>query len=417
MLPPFPNVPSVIVVGAGVIGLAAAITLQRLGWHVTLVDRGGESDAASWGNAGHIAIEQAEPLASPAALRSVWRRRFSGGGPVALPPREVAAWLPFGLRMAVAARDHDRGTAALKTLLADALPAWRTLLGEIGAADLLREDGHFVAWESIATAANGRAAWARTDTGNARFRDATEDELNGLRALAPVVDAIRFSGTAQIISLPALAGALERHFRDCGGSRVAGRATLSACNGIGRLAVDGTPFPADRVLVTAGIASADLLAPLGHRAPLIAERGYHLQGQAPGWPETMPPVVFEDRSMIVTRFREGLRAASFVEFARRDAPADPAKWQRLASHLATLGLPMQDPVTRWMGARPTLPDYLPAIGVSLHAPNIFYAFGHNHLGLTLAATTAERIADLVMGDRTPIDLGPFSLTRFRKNWR
>lgn len=400
-------------VGAGVIGLASAIALQARGWQVLLIDRGNEADAASWGNAGHIATEQAEPLASPATLRSAWRRLFSRGGPLALPPRDIGVWLPFGLRMAQAARRHDDGTAALKTLLADALPAWRRLMETLGILGLLHEDGHFVAWESDATAAKGRAAWARADTGGASFRDATGEELAELRALAPVMAAIRFDGTARIESLPALAATLERHFLDRGGERMTGAAALSNNGGIAHLAVDGVPVSADRILVAAGIASAGLLAPLGHHVPLIAERGYHLQAEAPGWPATMPPVVFEDRAMIVTRFREGLRAASFVEFARSTAPADPAKWARLATHVAALGLPMQGPVKRWMGARPTLPDYLPAIGISARAANVIYAFGHNHLGLTLAATTAERVADLVTGNRCAIDLTPFSLRRFR----
>ena len=116
--------------------------------------------------------------------------------------------------------------------------------------------------------------------------------------------------------------------------------------------------------------------------------------------------------MIVTRFRSGLRAASFVEFGRGASPADPRKWARLRSHVAALGLSFGLPGAEWMGARPTLPDYLPAIGRSDRAANLFYAFGHQHLGLTLAATTGDAIAALVTGDAPPFDLSPFDLKRF-----
>ncbi len=116
--------------------------------------------------------------------------------------------------------------------------------------------------------------------------------------------------------------------------------------------------------------------------------------------------------MIVTRFGDRLRAASFVEFARHDAPADPRKWARLHRHVDELGLPMAAPRSQWMGARPTLPDYLPAIGVSRRAPNLIYAFGHQHLGVTLAAATGELVAVLARGDMPGVPLSPFNLRRF-----
>jgi glycine/D-amino acid oxidase-like deaminating enzyme len=116
--------------------------------------------------------------------------------------------------------------------------------------------------------------------------------------------------------------------------------------------------------------------------------------------------------MIVTRFGDRLRASSFVEFGREDSAPDKRKWARLKRHCAELGLPMRGPLREWMGARPTLPDYLPAIGTG--EGGLVYAFGHQHLGLTLAALTSELVADLVTGRKSAIDLGPFNLGRFAK---
>jgi len=117
--------------------------------------------------------------------------------------------------------------------------------------------------------------------------------------------------------------------------------------------------------------------------------------------------------MIVTPFRSGLRAASFVEFARAESPPDPRKWERLRRHAAELGLPLREPYSEWFGARPTLPDYLPALGRSRRTANLLYAFGHQHLGLTLAAVTGELIAALARGEATDVDLKPLDLERFR----
>jgi D-amino-acid dehydrogenase len=143
--------------------------------------------------------------------------------------------------------------------------------------------------------------------------------------------------------------------------------------------------------------------------PLIAERGYHLQAARSDWPADLPPVVFEERSMIVTRFQSGLRAAGFFEFGRASAPPDARKWARLRQNLKDLGIAFSDPV-EWMGARPTLPDYLPAIGRT--RSGLFYAFGHQHLGLTLAAATGEAIGALAAGEAPPFPLEPFALERF-----
>jgi D-amino-acid dehydrogenase len=116
--------------------------------------------------------------------------------------------------------------------------------------------------------------------------------------------------------------------------------------------------------------------------------------------------------MILTRFASALRACSFVELADVDAPADPRKWKRLRKHVAELGLPFGDAPSQWMGARPTLPDYVPAIGRSDRAPNLIYAFGHQHLGLTLGPLTGDIVLALALGAEPPVSLLPFNVERF-----
>jgi len=405
---------NMVVIGGGVVGLASALALARAGWRVRLVDADPDRSAASWGNAGHIAIEQVAPLASWATVRSLPRRRFAAGGAVALPPTAWRHWLPFGLKLLGAARPHRfaRGQAALSGLLAEAMPAWGRLAASLDAADLLRVQGHIVAWADAASAEAGKRAWATADIGTATFRDATPAELLQLPG-AKAAGAIRFTNTGQIADLGALDRALRTALVAAGGTILPGRAALQLAGGEARVAVDGVSLAdADQLLVTAGAASGRLLAPLGHRVPIIAERGYHLRATDHDWPADLPPLVFEDRAMIVTRYAGCVQAASFVEFADIDTPPDPAKWERLEAHIAALGLPMRPPFTRWMGARPTLPDYLPAIGRSTRTGNLLYAFGHQHLGLTLAAVTGESVAALAEGRGGAIDLAPFGLHRF-----
>jgi len=405
------------VIGGGVVGLACGLALARRGFAVTLVEADPNRRAASWGNAGHIAIEQVEPLASRAAIRSAPGRLFWRGGALAFPPGQWRAWAPFAWRMFGAARPRRfaAGKAALAALMREAMPAWRRLAAGLPDDGLLREDGHFVLWGSPGAAARGRAAWAGADTGTARFHDVDEGERRTLAALlgsAPA-GAIRFENTGQVSDLGRLADALEAAFVGTGGSIIRGRARLERVDGLAGVAIDGgrTEIP-DHIVLAAGVRSGRLIAPLGHRAPIIAERGYHIRTRDHAWPANLPPVVFEDRSVIVTRYADCVQAASFVELGDPDAPADPAKWVRLEHHVAALGLPMRGPFERWMGARPTLPDYLPAIGRSRRATNLVYAFGHQHLGLTLAPVTGEIVGALVTGADAPVDIDAFDIDRF-----
>jgi D-amino-acid dehydrogenase len=400
------------VVGGGVVGLACGLALARAGHAVTLLEPDATRSAASWGNAGHIATEQVAPLASPAAVRSAPRRLFVRGGALDLPLGGMADWLPFALRLvgrSTRAR-FTAGSAALGGLLRESMPAWERLVASIDAPHLLAQDGHLVAWESAATAQAGRTAWAAADTGTASFRDADAAELAAIGAVtqAPVAGAIRFSGSGQIRDLTALAIALERAFLRAGGRIVREPARLRIINGVAL--VPGQP--AEQVVVAAGIGSRALMEATEHKAPMVAERGYHIRAAADRWPADLPPLVFEDRSMIVTRYADCVQAASFVELNAPDAPADPRKWERLEAHVLSLGLPISGPFKRWMGARPTLPDYLPAIGRSRRANNLLYAFGHQHLGLTLAPITAELVAALAADEAPAVDLAPFDLDRF-----
>ncbi len=390
----------VLVIGAGVVGHACALALQARGWRVTLTDPDRAGLAASWGNAGHIATEQVEPLASLAVLRSAARRHYAFGGALDIRnPVQLAPWILRYLR-ACAPRRFEAGREALRGLLADALPAWRRLAAAVQAPQLLCETGHWVCWESAGSAKRGRRGWRSADIGTAGFADLAEDRLESLRTRlrAPLAGAIAFEGTAQIADPVALSGALAAQFARNGGERRFDRidALIERDGRVHARSADGVTPEADAILVCAGVRSRELMASIGVTAPLVAERGYHLQWRDHEWPE-LPPVVFEDRSMIVTRFESGLRVASFVEYAAVDAPPDPGKWRRLHEHVRQVGIPVHGEPVQWFGARPTLPDYLPAIGRSARHRSLYYAFGHQHLGLTLAAITGEMVGGLMAG--------------------
>jgi D-amino-acid dehydrogenase len=306
--------------------------------------------------------------------------------------------------MAASPSRFEKGRHALRTLMVEALPAWRRLTERAGARALLRDEGNIFAWESLAGARRGRADLRTYHSEAARWRDLTFEEarlLSGQLRRAPA-DAVRFEGTASVADPGAMLDALRGAVIALGGVIEARAMTLTEAKRAG----------ADLIVVAAGARSSALMRELGHPAPLIAERGYHIQSAESRWPESLTSVVFEERALVATRFLSGLRATSFVEFTRPDAPPDPRKWARLRADAEDLGLPFDSEVRTWFGSRPTLPDYLPAIGRSTRDPRVLYAFGHQHLGLTLGPVTGEIVAALAIGERPTVDAAPFVVERF-----
>ena len=414
------RIANVLVIGGGIVGYCCALELARSGRETTLVTPSTMHGTASWGNAGHIAVEQVEPLASMASVRALPNRLFMRDGPVSLRPDQIRAWLPFALRMLAASRPaaFERGKAALRSLLVHAMPAWERLAQDLTQEEMLRKEGHSLVWESERSAVQGRARWFAADTGQVQLRDLDRAELGRIEAMVgrKLFGGLHFNGSGHIADLGLLADQLPARFDQLGGRILHDRIVALHDGGHGRIEAvceSGTSLVPDAVVLAAGIESASLLRTLGVGVPLIAERGYHIQGDASGWPADFAPIVFEDRSLIVTRFASILRAASYVEFADPLARPDPRKWDRLEAHARALNLPIAHRHERWMGARPTLPDYLPAIGRSARHPALFYAFGHQHLGLTLGPVTGELITAAVTERSPSVDLAPFAMNRFR----
>ena len=408
---------SIAVIGGGVVGLSAAFALQQQGCDIVVIDPREASCPPSLGNAGHIAVEQIEPLSSLRTIMQAPLRHFALGGALDFPSNAIGSWAPFAARF-ISASSPKRfacGKSALAACLKEAMPAWRRLTAEINASDLLLEEGHFVVWKDHRQAADGEKKWAQVNADTAQFRPASSEELDAVRqrVSAPVAAGIRFDHSGQIADLAALRDKLIAAIASGGGRFIRDRAAGLRLDGRTAKAklLDRDCPDVDGIVVASGVEAGALMRMVGHRAPIIAERGYHIEAPTQDWPP-FPPVVFEDHSLIATRFEKTLRLAGFVEFSTHNAPPDQAKWRRLMQYARKLGVRFSEEPTRWMGARPTFPDYLPAIGRSDRADTLYYAFGHQHLGLTLAPATGEAIAALVQGETPLFDVAPFALSRF-----
>jgi glycine/D-amino acid oxidase-like deaminating enzyme len=406
---------TVAVVGAGVIGAAAAFALAREGRRVLLLDRAEPGVAgASFGNAGHIACEALQPLPSPGLLFGFWRELFCFGGRLDLPPLQVLRMLPWIRQFAAAAFRRAENTHHLAPLVLPAAAVWARWLEEIGRTDLLRRHGHYEIEFGRGAEARVRESARMMALLGVKTRSISAEQLLPLQraAGAQMAAGLWYEDSAHVIDPLAavrafVAGAVARKATF---DRLEVRALRPRGDKIEILSDEPTLL-VDAAVVCAGVASQHLLAAFGLRAPLQAARGYHVE--IPGHaPFLDAPVVYSRDHLIVTPMSGRLRASSYLEFRDADAPADPRKPERLRRTLRAQGYSCEPEGESWMGSRPVLPDYLPGIGRAPGSARLFYAVGNQHIGLTTAPATGDLVADLVAERAPRIPIAAFDLRRF-----
>jgi D-amino-acid dehydrogenase len=420
----------VVVVGAGVVGCAVAWALTKAGRHVLLIDRADPATAgASFGNVGHIATEQLQPLPSAQLLLSFWRELVAFGGVLDIPLRRVAVMAPWIARFAIAGFRQQANTKYLAPLVRNAANVLESQLCEVGGRALLRRNGHYALWLGHKAAEHAAAERARAANLGIATSDAPQEliraaalqaasqppagpQATAASATSPPAAGVWFPDSAHVLDPALVARAFASAAAQSGASILRAEVRYMRPQG-DRIAIvtdTGTLTPRTAV-VCAGAWSAPLLKPFGINAPLEAERGYHVE-----LPDHAPlvdaPILYADDSVVVTPMASRLRASSYLEFAGLGASADPRKPTQLRTKLRRLGYRCEIEGSSWMGPRPTLPDYLPGIGRAREPHELFYAVGHQHLGLTLAAVTADLIADLVIGRTPSLDVTAFDLHRF-----
>ncbi|ANN71084.1 NAD(P)/FAD-dependent oxidoreductase [Bordetella bronchialis] len=410
-----------VVVGAGVIGLACARRAQQLGWRVTLLDRDFEGDRASHGNAGGIAVSESTPIAVSGFSLKALRWLMDPLGPLAIRPRHAPRLLPW-LRVfnQVGRPEHFRRISrALAALNERALADLSPVLDDLGMAGQLHRRGALTVYETDAAYAADAGEWAWKRELGVRWRPVARDELRALEpALAPVFrHAVMLEDWAHVDDPLNIVRALRERIRQDGGRLVtADVATLALDDALRPAAVDrdGRRHAGDRLLVAAGAWSGALARSAGDRVLLESERGYNTT--LPGATGMLDrEVIFAERKFVATPLAVGLRIGGAAEFAGLDAPPNYRRSDALLA-LARRYLPGMDErnARRWMGNRPATPDSLPVIGPSPATDRLLYAFGHGHLGLTQAATTGAIVGSLLAGSEPGLDLRPYSISRFNK---
>jgi D-amino-acid dehydrogenase len=406
------------VVGAGIVGACCAVHLQEDGHEVVLVDRLAPGEACSFGNAGLLATSSFVPLAMPGVLGQVPKWLLDPLAPFALRFAYAPRLLGFLWRFirAGAPERVEAAADALATLTTPTVESYRRLADLAGVPDLVRAADYMYVYETESAYAKDARPWALRRARGIDFAELTPAEvLEREPALAPIhVRGVLVRGHGYTIDPSRLVKALADLVGRQGGAvlRREVRDIAYDAGGAPRLVTDAGEIQADALVIAAGAWSSRLTALLGHPVPLEAERGYHVTVRDAGV-RLNAPLMIGGHKFAVTPMEMGLRFAGTSEWAGLDAEPNYRRARVFLTHARRMfpGIRL-DHVTEWMGPRPTLPDSLPVIGRSPRHPAVFFAFGHQHIGLTAGAKTGRIVADLVAGRTPNLELRPFRIDRF-----
>ena len=408
----------VTVIGAGVVGVCCALYLQREGFEVRLVEKGEPGRAASFGNSGSFGTASCVPFALPGVLRRVPKMLFDSESPLKLRWSHVPAALPWFLRFVAAAKPSrvEEIAAARNSLLLHTHEGYAPLIEGADATQWIDTNGLMMTFES--EAAFEAAAYAL----DLRRRNGVHMDIldgNEARQMEPalstrVIKAVSLPDVHRTVDPYRLTEALAKDFRRRGGDIVNAEVRGFEIGGEGptKIVTDRGPMEVELVVIAAGVWSRPLAAELGTRVPLEAERGYHVMFANQDF-ALRRALVSADRSVSIAHMKEGIRATGVAEFAPPDAPADMRNAEMVMRHAKALVPGLRgEPASQWMGPRPSHPDSKPVIGRSPRHKNVLFAFGHDHLGLTMAGITGKLVAELAAGKPTTVDLAPFRADRF-----
>ncbi len=405
----------VLVLGAGIVGVATALQIQARGRGVVMVDRRGAGEETSFGNAGLIERASIFPYLFPRDWRALAVYAVNGANEARYRLRDLPFFAPWLARYwwESAPERALRHAFAARSLIEHSLSEHENLMAEAGALALMRRTGWLKLFRGEKTFAAGRAAAEKILPFGLKI---TLYDAEALRAIEPalsgVFGAVHYLDPASINDPLALTQSYLALFQRRGGFFLRGdaRTFRPASAGYGVETEQG-PVLAGEAVVCLGPWADVVLAPLGYSVPLAVKRGYHMH-YAPG-AALNHPVLDADNGFLLAPMAREIRLTTGAEFARRDAPPDYTQIETsemFARRLFPLGKRLD--AKPWMGCRPCLPDMLPVIGPAPRHKGLWFNFGHQHHGLTLAASTGRLLAEMMTGEEPFADPKPFSIGRF-----
>jgi D-amino-acid dehydrogenase len=408
---------SVIVLGAGMVGVSTAIALRDRGWDVVLVDRKTPGQETSFGNAGIIQVECVEPPAMPRSVPDLFDIALGRTNDVHYSFRE----LPFHAATLARywwyseTRRHRAIARAWASLIGQATATHGVLIERAGVDNLIQRNGYRVLYRNqrdFETAIVDAERLRETYGVPYFIRSMQEMAWDEPSLKQAGVGGIHWRGPWTASDPGALVASYADLFARLGGRFATGEADTLATKGSGWTVKTGDgQAEAEQVVFALGPWSGDVLKRFGHRFPMVRKRGYHMHYRSPQ--PLRAPVMDTEFGYVLAPMARGMRITTGAHLARFDAPAAYDQLERAeaaARQLVDLGPRVED--KPWHGTRPCMPDMLPVIGQSQHHQGLWMNFGHGHQGFTLGPATASMLATMMAGETPSVEMTPFRPERY-----
>ena len=403
------------IIGAGIQGVCNGLFLLKKGYDVTLFDRDEPGNAASYGNAGHFSPYASVPLNRPDVLLDVPAMLMSTRGPLALKWNYVPKMIPWFYNFLKNCTEKKMMHTAkyMHQILDLSLPAYDELFDDIDINGLIENKGILYVWNDQNLKSRELEIKIREELG-VKQKVLNKKEIHDLEPnLKPFYHGGVFYDYARHARDPKkILVKLFESFLSKGGKFLKLNVQdLQFDDEKPVLKSETERFTFDKIVIACGAFSKKLTDKLSEKIPLDTERGYHVHFK--GYDHLITrPVVYSNRGFGMSPMDQGLRVVGTVEFGGLNNPLSKNRIKNLILNAQEMldGLPEHK--DEWLGFRPTLPDFLPVIGQSKNYSNVFYCFGHHHLGWTLGAISGKIISKLVSNENTNLELSPYSSIRF-----
>jgi len=404
------------IVGAGIQGISNALFLQKKGFSVTIFDRDEPgSPAASYGNAGHFSPYASVPINRPDVLSDVPAMLLSTTGPLALKWNYVPKMVPWFLKFIrnCTTKKMMHTAKNMHQILDLALPAYDELFDDIELGGLVEKKGILYIWNDQNLKSRELEISIRNELGVDQ-QEVTPKEIHDLE---PNIKPIYHGGVYYQYGRHArnpkkILLKLYDLFLKKGGKFL--KMNIKDINFDDEKPVikaETQSFLFDKIVIACGSFSKKLTDNLDEKIPLDTERGYHVHFKDCDHLLSRP-VIFQNRGFGITPMEQGLRVVGTVEFGGLNNPLSKSRVKNLINNAKYMMGDLPEHEDEWLGFRPTLPDYLPVIGPSKKYKNVFYCFGHHHLGWTLGPISGKIISSMIAEENTNLDLKPYSSLRF-----
>ena len=407
---------SIGIVGSGIQGISNALFLQKKGFKVTIFDRENPgSPAASYGNAGHFSPYASLSLNRTDILLDVPAMLMSSSGPLALKWNYVPKMIPWFMKFILnTSKNKMMHTAKnMHQILDLALPAYDELFDEIKIDGLVENKGILYIWNDQDLKSRELEINVRKELG-VQQQLVNKKEIHDLEPnIKPFYHAGVYYPYARHARNPKkiLLKFFDLFLKKGGEFKRLDVQSIEFQNEQPILKSETENFLFDKVVIACGAFSKKLTDNLDEKIPLDTERGYHVHFK--GCDHLLQrPVIFSNRGFGITPMEQGLRVVGTVEFGGLKNPLSKSRIKNLIDNAKYMMGDLPDHEDEWLVFRPTLPDFLPVMGPSKKYKNVFYCFGHHHLGWTLGPISGKIVSGMIAKENTNLNLAPYSSTRF-----